>query len=408
MTHFRLALLLGMTVALGPLALDAYLPAFPGIAAELGVNLGDVGLTLSAYVVALGLAQLVGGPLSDRYGRQLILMSGLLVFGSAAFMVSRASSIDEMLLWRVVQGIGGAFCAVSVPAIVRDMTNGQDAARLFGLIGLIMFVAPAAAPSIGAVLLTLSDWPAIFLMLAGYAVLLGIVLKLVLFPRLSPHKPVSTPLSTLVTNYSLVLRHRTTMRFVVIQVLCFSSMLVFITHASFIYQEWFGLSPSHFSALFAANVGMMAVLNVLNRRLLLSYRSVTLLRIGVTVQFAAMAALVVSAWLAAPYGVVAACIILGVGCMGAIIPNNMANALEYFPHLGGTASALLGATQFTVAGIVSALSASYAGSVLLPIAMTMAVCSLGAVILVRGAPAAVARETMLLERSTEAPGIPGR
>ena len=392
MSQFRLAVLLGMTVALGPLALDAYLPAFPEIAADLGVSLGDVGLTLSAYVGALGLAQLVGGPLSDRYGRQLILLGGLLVFGCAAFMVSRAASLDEMLLWRVVQGIGGAFCAVSVPAIVRDTTNGQDAARLFGLIGLIMFVAPAAAPSIGALLLAVGEWPAVFLMLTAYAVFLGFVLKLVMFRRLPAHKPVSTPVSTLVTNYALVLRHRTTMRFIGIQVLCFSAMLVFITHASFIYQEWFGLSKSGFSGLFAANVGMMAVLNLLNRRLLLTYPSTLLLRIGVLVQFVAMVALVASAWLEAPYWVVAGCIIAGVGCMGAIIPNNMANALEYFPHLGGTASALLGASQFTFAGIFSALSATYAGDALLPIVLTMATCSLGAVILAVGAPRAVARE----------------
>ncbi|WP_372972863.1 multidrug effflux MFS transporter [Marinobacter sp.] len=392
MSQFRLAILLGMTVALGPLALDAYLPAFPDIAADLGVTLGDVGLTLSAYVGALGLAQLVGGPLSDRYGRQLILLGGLLVFGCAAFMVSRAASIDEMLLWRVVQGIGGAFCAVSVPAIVRDTTNGQDAARLFGLIGLIMFVAPAAAPSIGALLLVVGEWPAVFLMLTGYAVFLGFVLKLVMFRRLPVHRPVTTPLSTLVTNYALVLRHRTTMRFVGIQVLCFSAMLVFITHASFIYQEWFGLSKTHFSGLFAANVGMMAVLNLLNRRLLLSYPSTLLLRIGVVVQFIAMLSLVASAWVEAPYWVVAGCIIVGVGCMGAIIPNNMANALEYFPHLGGTASALLGATQFTFAGIISALSATYAGDALLPIVLTMAICSLGAATLAFGAPRAVALE----------------
>lgn len=399
MSQFRLALLLGMTVALGPLALDAYLPAFPDIAANLGVELGDVGLTLSAYVGALGLAQLVGGPLSDRYGRQLILLGGLLVFGISAFMVSRASTLDGMLLWRVIQGIGGAFCAVSVPAIVRDTTNGQDAARLFGLIGLIMFIAPAAAPSIGAFLLSMGDWHAIFLMLTGYAVLLGVVLKMLLFRRLPPHQPVTTPVSSLVTNYGRVLRHRTTMRFVGIQVLCFSAMLVFITHASFIYQQWFGLSNGHFSALFAANVGMMALLNVLNRRLLLSFSSTALLRIGVLVQFAGMVALVICAWLAAPYWAVAACIVVAVGCMGAIIPNNMANALEYFPHMGGTASALLGATQFTGAGIISALSAAYAGDALVPIALTMAACSLGAVSLAVGAPAAVAREAEIYQPS---------
>ena len=104
MPHFQLALLLGMTVALGPLALDAYLPAFPGISSDLGVAHGDVCLTLSVYVGALGLAQLVGGPLSDRYGRQLVLLFGLTVFAAAALLVGQSGSLQEMMGWRLGTG----------------------------------------------------------------------------------------------------------------------------------------------------------------------------------------------------------------------------------------------------------------------------------------------------------------
>lgn len=382
-----------MTVALGPLALDAYLPAFPEIADELGIGHGGVGLTLSAYVGALGLAQLLGGPLSDRYGRQQILFAGLVVFAFAAFMVAQAETLPDMLGWRIVQGIGGAFCAVSVPAIVRDQTSGQDAARLFGLIGLVMFIAPAAAPSIGSALLYFSEWHVIFLMLAGYAALLAVILHFVLFRRLPPRQAEHTPVSTLVTNYGLVLRHRVTMRFVGLQALCFSAMLVFITHASFIYQEWFGLSNAMFSALFAANIVAMASLNLLNRRLLNKYESVRILRICVFLQAIAVSVLVICAWAGAPYWVIATCIIAAVGFMGAIVPNNMANALEFFPHLGGTAAAMLGAAQFTIAGAISALSATLAGGTLLPVVLVMAVCVFGAAILAAGGPAAIERQS---------------
>lgn len=395
LSHLQLAILLGMTVALGPLALDAYLPAFPEIADELGIGHGGVGLTLSAYVGALGLAQLLGGPLSDRYGRQQVLFAGLVVFACAAFMVAQAQTLSDMLGWRIVQGVGGAFCAVSVPAIVRDQTSGQDAARLFGLIGLVMFIAPAAAPSIGSALLYFREWHAIFLMLAGYAALLAVVLHFVLFRRLPARPKVQTPVSTLVTNYGLVLRHRVTMRFVGLQALCFSAMLVFITHASFIYQEWFGLSNAMFSGLFAANIVAMASMNLLNRRLLNSFQSVKILRACVFLQAIAISALVICAWAGAPYWVIAACIIVAVGFMGAIIPNNMANALEFFPHLGGTAAAMLGAAQFTIAGAISALSATLAGGTLLPIVLVMAICVFGAAILAAGGPGAVARENQV-------------
>ncbi|MGP9832447.1 multidrug effflux MFS transporter [Marinobacter sp. NSM] len=392
MSHFQLALLLGMTVALGPLALDAYLPAFPAIAGDFAIPHADVGLTLSAYVATLGMAQLVGGPLSDRYGRRNILFIGLAVFALASLMVALADNLASMIAWRVVQGIGGAFCAVSVPAIVRDQVGGQEAARLFGLIGLIMFIAPAAAPSLGALMLALGDWHWIYVFLAAYAFFLAVVLQLALFPRLKPRPRATTPVKTLVTNYVLVLKHRTTMRFVSIQVMCFSSMMLFITHSSFIYQEWFGLSNSTFSILFAANIGVMAALNLINRPLLRTFSSVVLLRVQVIIQFVMLVGLVSVVLLDGPLWAVAGFIIAAVGCQGGIVPNNMANALEFFPHMGGTAAAMLGASQFTLAGAISALSSAFGGEALLPITLSMLACSVGAVLLSLGAPAAVARE----------------
>lgn len=396
MSQLKLAMLLGMTVALGPLALDAYLPAFPDIALALGINHHDVGLTLSIYVGALGLAQLVGGPLSDRYGRQIILMTGLLIFTLAALMVAQTNNLNDMLVWRLLQGIGGAFCAVSVPAIVRDQCHGVEAARLFGLIGLVMFIAPAAAPSLGVLMLTFGDWSTIYIMLAAYAIFLAVILRFSLFKRLPEKQKVQTPLSTLVTNYALVLRHGVTMRFIGLQALCFSAMLVFVTNASFIYQEWFGLSNALFSGLFAANIVAMAGLNIFNRYLLRHFEAVSILRVSVVLQFIALLVLVALAWGGAPYWIIAPSIVLAVGFMGSIVPNNMANALEFFPHLGGTAAALLGATQFTVAGGISAFSTTLSTHSLLPVVLLMAACSLGATLLAIGAPTAVRKETARL------------
>lgn len=390
MSHLYLAIMLGMTVALGPLALDAYLPAFPDIADGLGIDHGHVGLTLSAYVTTLGLAQLVGGPMSDRYGRKPILFGGLLIFMAGAVMVSMAETLSDMVFWRIAQGIGGAFCAVSVPAIVRDEVSGQDAARLFGLIGLIMFIAPAAAPSLGSLMLALGEWQWIFLMLAGYAAFLVVVLQVALFPKLKPRAPIKTPVRSLVTNYLLVLGHTTTMRFIGIQVLCFSTMLLFITHSSFIYQEWYGLSNRTFAILFAANIGFMAGLNLLNRPLLRRFSSVQLVRAQVIAQWLALVALVASVQLQGPLWLVAGCIIVAIGCQGGIVPNNMANAMEFFPNLSGTAAALLGASQFTIAGAISTLSSITGDQTLSSIAIAMLACSTGAVLLALGAPRAVA------------------
>ncbi|MDY6841353.1 MAG: multidrug effflux MFS transporter [Pseudomonadota bacterium] len=390
MPHLHLAILLGMTVALGPLALDAYLPAFPDIADSLNIDHGHMGLTISAYVTTLGLAQLVGGPLSDRYGRKPVLFGGLLIFMAGAVMVSLADSLSDMVFWRIAQGIGGAFCAVSVPAIVRDEVSGRDAARLFGLIALIMFIAPAAAPSLGSLMLALGEWPWIFLMLAGYAAFLVLTLQLALFPKLKPRTPIITPVRSLVTNYLLVLRHKTTMRFIGIQVLCFSIILLYITHSSFIYQEWYDLSNNAFAILFAANIAFMAILNLINRPLLYRFASVQLVRAQVIAQCLAIAALVASAYFQGPLWLVLSCLAVAIGCQGGIVPNNMASAMEYFPNHSGTAAALLGASQFTIAGAISALSSASGDQTLLSIAITMLACATGAVILALGAPRAVA------------------
>ena len=163
---------------------------------------------------------------------------------------------------------------------ISENTHGpmKTAARLFGLIGLIMFIAPAAAPSLGSLMLALGEWQWILLMLAGYAAFLVLTLQVALFPKLQPRIPTTTPIRSLVTNYLLVLRHKTTMRFIGIQVLCFSTMLLFITHSSFIYQEWYGLSNSTFAILFAANIAFMAALNLINRPLLRRFSSVQLVR----------------------------------------------------------------------------------------------------------------------------------
>lgn len=393
-----------MTVAIGPFAFDTYLPAFPDIAADLGVDLAAVGRTLSIYIFALGLAQLVGGPLSDRYGRRVVLFSGLGIFAAASLMVALSESLAAMMVWRMFQAIGGAFCAVSVPAIVRDRTHGQASASLFSLIGIVMLVAPALAPAIGSLLLYQFSWPTIFVFLAGYALVVALTLQRFLFKNLPPAPKIRTPVYTLVTNYIQVIGHATTMRFVALQTLASSVMLVFLTHASFIYQEWFGVSNQTFSLLFAANVAAMVTANLFNRRLLMSFHSTQILRVGCAIQSVAVLSLV--AILASGGGLVpvALCLIATGGCLGAIIPNNIANALEFFPNLGGTASALLGATQFTLGGLISAISTLLVSDTPLTIALVMAACTLSALGFAVGAPRAMQCALHMQSRSRETIG----
>tara|TARA_Y100001933_G_C19001529_1_gene564823 strand:- start:1853 stop:3004 length:1152 start_codon:yes stop_codon:yes gene_type:complete len=369
-------------VALVPFALDAYLPAFPDIARDLGVPINEVGLTLSVYVFVLAAGQLVGGPLSDRFGRRPVVFAGLAVFIIGSLMVTTATSLPAMMGWRALQAFGGGWVAVSVPAIVRDQTSGRETARLFSLISLIMFIAPAIAPTVGTALMAVLGWHGIFEFLALYAMLVAVLLQTLLFPR----APVGTgrrePLAALVTNYRHVLGHGTVMMLVALQAVAFSVLLIYLTHAPFLLQNWLGLDNRAFSMVFAVNVAAMAGVSLLNRRLLHRLEPYQILRVSVPLQLTAVLALLAIIVTDAPRWLVIPGLMALIGTMGAIAPNVQASVMQFFRELGGTAAAVLGAVQFAGGGVLSALSALIVQGHAERVALAMLACACAASLLV--------------------------
>ncbi|WP_108125001.1 multidrug effflux MFS transporter [Saccharospirillum mangrovi] len=356
-TTLQFAVLMAATMAMGPFAIDVYLPAFPVISADLGVAESQVALTLSLFIFGLAFGQIVGGPLSDRYGRAPVLLTGLFIYAATALMVAASQNLSWMISWRVIMAFGSGWIMVSVPALVRDNAHGKEAARLFSLIALIMFIAPALAPSLGSLLLWLGDWSLIFWFIAAYCILVGVLLWFKLLRHLPKRDSKHEPVAKLLTNYVQVLLHPIAWKHIVIQALGFSVLMLFVTHASFMYQGWFGLNNAQFSAAFATGVGLMGVMGIINRRLLLTYTPVQLLKIAVGLQLAALVVMNIllafnstSLWSFLPMMVIVG------GTVGAIAPNNQAAYLEYFSQLSGTASALIGALQFIVSGTITTLS----------------------------------------------------
>lgn len=383
-SHFKVALLLGMTMAIGPLAIDTYLPAFPVIAESLDVSIHEIALSISVYAFTLAIGQLFAGPLSDRLGRPAVMLTGLSIFALASLMLSGAETNEEFLALRGLQAFGGGWVSVCVPAIVRDRLSGAEAARFFSLIGLVMILAPAVAPTIGSFILVKFDWPAIFVALCGYAVFVAVMLKLFLFSSLTRPANSHGAISVF-QRYKAVLSTRPALRYMLLQGICFSVMLLFVAHSSFIYQEHFGATPTQFSMLFAANIVVMMGSNLTNRRLLKVIPSRQILRWCVLAQGVTLLILIVvmltvpSLWLFLP----ATMIIVGI--LGAIGPNTQACYMEYFAEHGGTASALMGATQFSLAGLITVLSAFLPESVI-AIVLAQGACSLVCVLLVLGIP----------------------
>lgn len=379
MSHFRMALALALTVALGPFAIDAYLPAFPAMAASLGASVHDIALSISVYIMALAVGQLVGGPLADRYGRQPVMFAGLLIFSLASAGLAQADTLSGLLLLRAAQAFGGGWTTACVPAIVRDQVQGTEAAKLFSLIALIMIGAPAVAPSLGALLLTYFDWHSIFVFLAVYGATLILVVKLLLFSGggASAYVADTTPA---LHRYLAVFSKRPALRFIFIQAATFSVMMLFVTHSSYIYQGHYHVSNTLFGILFGANIVVMALMNIVNRKLLNIYPPQTILRHCLLIQMAAAMFLVAVAYWQLPLWCFVMGTVITIGMFGGISPNNQACYMDYFHKNGGTAGALMGAIQFSIAGGLSALSALLPEA-LLTVVLTQALCSVIGVIL---------------------------
>jgi len=370
----RFVLLLAMTVAISPLALDTYLPAFPVMAAKLGVDAHALTLTLTAYVFTLSVAQLIGGPLSDRFGRQPVMLLGLFLFGIASFLIANSESLVSIILLRALQAFGGGWALVCVPALVRDQVSGREAAKLFSMIGLIMVVAPAVAPSVGSLLLKLGGWSSIFVFLGYYAILLTITLKVFLFGLKQRREVAQKDTQNAIHRYIEVLSTRPALRFIFMQSMAFSVTLLFITHSSFIYQEHFQVGPQTFALLFGANIVMMILVNLGNRALLNYLVPRQILRIAASMQLLGLTLLITVLWFTPTLAGFVPAMVLTIGSMGAMAPNNQASCMEYFPKNGGTAAALMGAIQFSMAGLISGLSALLPETVS-AIIYAMAACS---------------------------------
>jgi DHA1 family bicyclomycin/chloramphenicol resistance-like MFS transporter len=360
-----LFLLAGIS-ALTPFATDGYLSALPVMADDLNTDISLIAVTVSLYIFGLAIGQLIGGPLSDRFGRKPIIIIGLILFSIASFFIPYGHSIEMLWGFRMLQAIGGGIAVVGVPAIIRDNTSGKDSARLFSLIMLITMLAPSIAPSVGTVILKTLDWGWIFTSLA----LLGLIVTISVIVIM----PTETKTKQRAKNrgYLSVFRERRALGYLLAQGFGFSVLITFLTNAPFAYMEQFHVDEAFFSGLLILNVAGVAVINRLNHFLLQRIEPNQLLKIFLSIQMLGVLILVVATaffpnilWLTV-FGFVAT-----TATIGGIMPNSSACFMHYFGKNAGIAAATLGATQYLVGAAVSALAAILSDDSLWPMVLIM-------------------------------------
>lgn len=375
--HALLVVLLAALTSVTPLAVDAYLPAMPDIAAYLHVGIEKVEVTISIFLIFFAAGQLTGGVLSDRFGRRRTALTGLGLFALANYALFYTTTLEWLYLLRAAQAFSGGMAIVNGPAVVRDLFHGKEAAKVFSAIASITMIAPMVAPGIGAVIISSRPWQYVFLFLGVYASAVWVLLALKL-------PETGTPTQTkLVQAYKRVLTHRQALGYILGLSFGFSGMFVFIEKSSFIYMEHFGASKSLFPFLFGANVLVMILLTRYNIRLVRRHAPGDLMKTGLYLQLAAGTVLLGLAQADAGMLPVFVAMTLYVGVLGIIFGNGVASALEFFRHDTGVASSVIGVTEFTIAGTVGFLASALHTGTLVPVFAMMASTSLAAVLALR-------------------------
>ena len=373
---FQIVLLAAVTASTG-WSIDLCLPALPFIAESLEADMGQVQQTLSVFILGVAFGQLLYGPLSDRFGRKPVLVFGFVVFISGSILCTSAQSVEQLVLFRLLQSLGVAVGAVVMRAVIRDLYQGERAAKVLSQMMLVMLTAPLIAPLLSAQLLLWFSWRIIFLLLAalGLALLAGVLLKL---PETLPTTERSEmSLKALPGQYLAVLLDRTTAGYFLCGTFTFAGMFAFVVGSPFVYIQYFGVPVEYFGFLYGSNVLTISLLTWINSRVIervglgpmLTRATWLSMLSGIAVLFFALTGI---GGLWGIYPSLAAFI----GCLGLIGANSAAGMLDPYGKAAGIASSVMGAGRFLFGFFASSMVGLFHNGTPLPMAAIICVSSI--------------------------------
>ncbi len=346
--------LLAALVALGPLSVDMYLPAMPAMKADLGTSTGAMHLTLSAYLAGFAIFHLACGPLADRFGRKPILTAGTLLFVAGCAGCALSSRIEELLGFRFLQGIGACVGPSLARAIVRDVFGPTRAARALSLMAMLMALAPAVAPGLGGLMLLLLPWSSIFAFLAGYGIVMIVLVRRFL-PETLPERQSLHPVA-IARNYGKLLVDPFYLLVTLASALVYAGLMAYLSSSSFVYIEMLGVPVEYFGFVFVTAVAGYMAGSAISARLAARYDSEHLLLMGSLASLvASLAMLTGSSLLPGSVLVLMLPMMIYSTGLGLVLPHGMAIALRPFPLIAATASALLGFIQMSLSAAASGL-----------------------------------------------------
>ncbi|MFC3675501.1 multidrug effflux MFS transporter [Ferrovibrio xuzhouensis] len=371
----RNALILGLLTAIGPFAIDMYLPALPSIGASLAADPDAVLMSLTAFFITFAGGQLVYGPVSDMVGRKPPLYFGLVVFVLASLGCALAPNIHVLIGFRALQGVGGAAGMVIARAVVRDLHSGLDEARLLALLMLVFSVSPLLAPITGSLVIEAAGWRYIFWAVL-VAALLGLVMVMLLVPETRPREQrADSSVAALFAACGRLLTDRHFLGLTFISAFGMAGFFIFLANSSFVMMGQYGLSSRLYSLVFSENAAAFFIAAQFSSRLGARYGLHRIVRPAVIAYAAIMGSLfALTAAGVHSLPVLLVLLFFGYGCLGIILPATSVLALTAYGAAAGTAASMMSTLQLGLGAVLIGVSGRFADGTATPMVAGIAVC----------------------------------
>ena len=374
--NFRSILILGALSAFGPLAIDFYLPAFPAMALAFGTDEQHVQMTLAAYFLGLSIGQLAYGPVADRFGRRIPLLTGVGLFTAASLACAFAPNLEWLIGARFIQALGGCAGMVIARAVVSDKCDAVGSAKVFSQLMLVMGLAPILAPMLGGLLVNTTGWQSIFLVLTFFSALVGLAVALGLPESMPAHVP-RQPLSGALRQYGRLLADPVFLGHALTGGIAIAGMFAYIAGSPFVFIKLYGVPPEHFGWLFGANAAGFILVAQINARMLAKRGPAFLLSRTVWIYVGAgLTLLAVTSMHTEQLWPLLIPLFICISSLGCILPNASACAMNGQGARAGSASAMLGCLQFSVAAGAAALVAVLHDGSAVPMALVISLCGI--------------------------------
>ena len=349
-------MLLALFTSLGPLSIDMYLPALPQMAEDFQVSTLQIANTMPAYFMGLAIGQLIYGPISDRIGRKKPLYFGMALYAVASLLCILAPDHWSLIAARILQALGGCVGVVMARAAIRDCLDVQSSAQAFAQMMIVMGVAPVMAPVIGAVMLQYFEWQGIFILLSIIGLICLLCVHFFFDETLKVENRLKLNFKQVLILYSSILQDKSFRLPMLAGCLSGASLFCYISSASAVFMDGYGLTQKQFAFAFALNAMGIILISACNKQLARRFSVFQRLKIGGWIQVSGAIILLIAGFLSlAPMALVMLGMFLAVSGIGFTGPNAMAIAMAQQGARAGTASAIMGSAQFAcglIGGII--------------------------------------------------------